>query len=45
MKSRGILQHLPSEVAADVSDYLVDLELAYIDVDEFIHKAKKNGLP
>jgi hypothetical protein len=45
MKSRGILQHLPSEVAADVSDYLVDLELADIDVDEFIHKAKKNGLP
>jgi hypothetical protein len=30
-------------VAADVSDYLVDLELADIDVDEFIHE--KYGVP
>ena len=41
MKSRGIIQHLPSEVAADVSDYLVDLELADIDVDEFIQSTLK----
>ena len=37
----GTTKHLPAEVASDVSDYLIDQELAAIDVDRIILEAKK----
>jgi hypothetical protein len=39
---RGTANHLPADVASDVSDYLIDQELAAIDVDQIIHEAR-NG--
>ena len=36
----GTLKHLPAEVTSDVSDYLIDQELAAIDVDRIIREAK-----
>ncbi|KAL3775230.1 hypothetical protein ACHAW5_006099 [Stephanodiscus triporus] len=38
---RGTANPLPADVASDVSDYLIDQELAAIDVDQIIHEAKK----
>lgn len=35
---RGSTNNLPAEVANDVSDYLVDQELAAIDIDQIIRK-------
>jgi hypothetical protein len=39
---RGTTNYLPAELANDVSDYLVDQELAAIDIDQIIREAK-NG--
>ncbi|KAL3827028.1 hypothetical protein ACHAXA_007535 [Cyclostephanos tholiformis] len=35
---RGKISYLPAEVASDVSDYLIDQELATVDIDQIISR-------
>ena len=40
MSFRGTIKTLPDEVAGDVRDYLLELQMAELDEDEIINGAK-----